>query len=510
MPTQIENLCNLLLNQQLPDCTEANVLPINTIPNAQTLVSLLQGGNNIIRYLAQFDAIPREFIKKCDSKLDNNQSPNVQAVFKSLKDVLNCKDPVLSTQSPAYLYAQHLLKAYKQEGQYGSMLVGAYQLSKESFDVHHQMAKHLKMHPDQLRIVMLSYGGLDKFIENTKDALSLDGGELHEMSIKAKEERIELEKGVISQWRVHEFPLLIYDLSLKDIVIPDLQKNVDRGEPDSSYIAEKMKKFHEDFCDDLYSFTDPLSDEDNYTHTVSPELLNAYMSGRMSFGQIFIEHFGEDNIYQNMMAENFSKIINNRPLSSDMIWFALKNIAIDGKVTLSNRSRYEVSWRSMQKAYMDMIDAVNDKDYELASYLVEHNRVQDVDISGKNGLIIAIEKRDKKMQSILVQSSIDLNHQDKDGNTALMYAVQHDDMTMINDLVNKGVKTDLKNSEGRRAIDMAQENEKIKALQGGVEKENRPTHRQYKKAGPLSRARVMPKSKPPKKPGDANDLHNRL
>lgn len=510
MPTQIENLYNLLTSSQIPTGVKKPGRALNHIPDIQTLIDILDKGNNITRYLAKFDCIPQTFINAWDQEKDNAQSPSDRSLYQSFSDILSCKQSSLSVKSPAYLYAEHLMVAYK-VGIYRDMLIKAYHLTKAG-NVWRQMSSSLQMHPDQLRIIMLSYGGLDEFIRITKNVSVGDQLNLEQIAHKAQQHRKRLEKDVIQQWKVHEFPLLVYEISFKNIVIDDIKKRVDRDEPNNPYLSARIKEFSNQLVQDVISLNSPIIDEGDYVPLIDSTLLNDYMSGSKSVGQLFVAHYGLDNIYNNILIQRgYSQT--SWPLSPDMIWISgtIKGTLLKDNIhaKLSWAGRYDLTWFDMQKSYMTILGAVNERNVELAKYFVHDNRVQDVNFMGENALIVAIDKGYMEMQEILLGSKIDINHQDDTGYSALMYAAVKDDIKVIKELIDKGANVALKNTDGETVLDMFKNNDDItKLLQSN--KENRTPRRANTKHVSLTQSMRKITRNHPKNPPDADDLHNKL
>ncbi|XP_026573185.1 photoreceptor ankyrin repeat protein [Pseudonaja textilis] len=86
---------------------------------------------------------------------------------------------------------------------------------------------------------------------------------------------------------------------------------------------------------------------------------------------------------------------------------------------------------------------------------VTREEAMELDINGKNGLLVACFRGFKDIVILLSKCSyIDVNHQDNDGNTALMVAAQAGHITILNYLLNyyPGVDIEMQDDRGLTAL----------------------------------------------------------
>ncbi|KAG9340255.1 hypothetical protein JZ751_021696 [Albula glossodonta] len=86
---------------------------------------------------------------------------------------------------------------------------------------------------------------------------------------------------------------------------------------------------------------------------------------------------------------------------------------------------------------------------------VSREEVMELDINGRNGLMLAADRGFVDMVTCLHHCPfIDINHQDNDGNTALMIAAQAGHITILNYILNyyTGVDTEVRDSRGFTAL----------------------------------------------------------
>lgn len=104
--------------------------------------------------------------------------------------------------------------------------------------------------------------------------------------------------------------------------------------------------------------------------------------------------------------------------------------------------------------------AVQKKNLEMASLLLDHGA--DVDAQGHKGataLIIAVNLDRRDMVGLLLSKGADINAQMDDGKTALMWAVLHRNKDMVSLLISLGADPSIADKRGSNAVQYAKQKE---------------------------------------------------
>uniref|UniRef100_A0A1A8JEV7 Ankyrin repeat domain 33Aa n=2 Tax=Nothobranchius kuhntae TaxID=321403 RepID=A0A1A8JEV7_NOTKU len=119
---------------------------------------------------------------------------------------------------------------------------------------------------------------------------------------------------------------------------------------------------------------------------------------------------------------------------------------------------YESDWRCTEPAKTLYEACVRNDSTALSSIMergVTKEEAMELDINGKNGLMVAVTKGFVDIVNLLHRCPlIDINHQDNDGNTALMIAAQAGFISILNCLLNyyRGVDTEVRDPRGFTAL----------------------------------------------------------
>jgi len=99
-----------------------------------------------------------------------------------------------------------------------------------------------------------------------------------------------------------------------------------------------------------------------------------------------------------------------------------------------------------------LMNAIEKKDKELVKMLIDSN-INAEDMEGVTVLIYSL--RDKAIFNMLVQAGIDLNYKNRWGETALMYEVRYGSLDSIKSLIDAGADLNIQNSLGETALMIA-------------------------------------------------------
>lgn len=99
--------------------------------------------------------------------------------------------------------------------------------------------------------------------------------------------------------------------------------------------------------------------------------------------------------------------------------------------------------------------SLNIGDYQTVEKLLKDEQYAEYTDRNGNNLLVYLLTDDDKMLQLLVDSGIDINHQDNNGNTALHHAVLDYRINSFRVLLKHGARTDIKNQNKKTALDLA-------------------------------------------------------
>ncbi|HBE79931.1 MAG TPA: hypothetical protein DDW65_19450 [Firmicutes bacterium] len=108
-----------------------------------------------------------------------------------------------------------------------------------------------------------------------------------------------------------------------------------------------------------------------------------------------------------------------------------------------------VVYRDNEIAIHELMDAVNKKDLSKVEELIKDPKILNCHYyHNKNLLMIQLFEKNWPLASLLIESGIDINHQDWSQTTALMYALENNNSIIAEALIDRGCNIETRNENG--------------------------------------------------------------